>query len=96
MSENTEITVINGQAYIKCGNKLYKVKGKNNNTELEQRVTDLETDVENINKSHQDNTDFVEYMVNNAENTDNEGAFLMVKDGLWQAVHLTDVSTEGA
>ena len=64
-------------------------------TEHENQITEMSASIDDINRDHQDNTNFVNYMVDSAGNTSNEGAFLVVKDGLWQAVHLQDVSEEG-
>ena len=57
-------------------------------SDLEKRVSDIERD-------HKDNTDFVNYLLALAQNPENDGAFLMVKEEMWKAVHLQDVSKEG-
>lgn len=58
--------------------------------DLEQRVSDIERD-------HQDNTDFITSLTDAADNEENEGKVLGIKDGLWQPVSgakIIDLSDE--
>ena len=58
-------------------------------------LENIENRIEDIERDHSDNTEFVNYMTALADNTENEGKFLQVVDGMWQAVALRDVSKEG-